>query len=358
MPKQKINIKALSKSNKKTTPIVCCSISGGVFLLFILISLIVLFFSFFKHPLPSPTIPQNLPDISPKTIEPEQQQSQTYRISENLILKNTGTTDSYLQTIYIAKFHDYQPYQDVLEETISPIGYEIVTDQYNNEFLKYTFHNLAPNETRNLNFEYKMQINSVKFDLSSCQGQSINDYLSPEQYIESDNPEIINLAQQITQNSANQCQASKSIYNWVADNISYPQYFSYANGALWALQNRQGDCTEFADLFVALNRAIGIPARFVEGLTYASDQETEASNMKHDWAQVYLPNIGWMPVDPTFGRSPSQRDRYFAALPANHAFLTIGQNLEILNNYYFYYYEYNGSTVETAQENWRMQKAN
>lgn len=352
-----IQPKIVPKKNK--TALVCCSIAGSIFFLAILTFAIIWLVSFLRvFTTQEENLNVSLPNISNlnETTLPETQQSQTYNISENLVLTNIGLENSYLQTVYIAKFHDLAPNQDILEETISPVNYEIIKDENNNEFLKYTFYNLPPNESRNFNFQYKIKLNSVQYDLKNCQGQIINQELSPETYIESDNPEIIAQSQKITKDSANQCQASKDIYNWIDNNISYPQYFPQANGALWALQNKQGDCTEFADLFIAMNRANNIPARFIEGLVYASDEETDASKMKHDWTQVYLPNVGWVPVDPTFGRFPSKRQDYFAALPATHATLTIGQNLEILNNYYFYYYEYNGSTVETTQENWRMQK--
>lgn len=347
---QKINFK---KNNKKI--IVCCSIVAAVFFIaiFAFIMLWVVSFKYYKNKSNKNII---LPNISENTTKPETPESQTYNITENLTIKNIGLENSYLQTIYIAKFHDLNPYQNILEETISPLGYEVITDKNNNEFFKYNFYNLPPDQERTFIFQYKIKLNSIKYNLQNCQGQSINQDLFSENFVESNNPEIIAKSKEITKNAANQCQASEDIYNWLGNNISYPEYIPEAKGALWTLQNEQGDCTEFADLNIALNRAAKIPARFVEGLIYASDQETDPSKIKHDWSQVYLPNIGWVPVDPTFGRLPSQRKNYFAALPATHATLTVGQNLETLHQNNFYYYEYNGSTIETTQENWRMQK--
>ncbi|MDD3888108.1 MAG: transglutaminase-like domain-containing protein [Patescibacteria group bacterium] len=342
------------KKNKKII-IACCSIFGAFVIIFISTFIILWIISISKDSKPK----TNLPNISQNTaqIEPTKTQSQIYNISENISIKNIGQENSYMQTAYIAKFHDFAPYQDVLEETISPTNYEIIKDENSNEYLKYTFYNLLPNESRTFNLQYKIKLNKISYDLQNCQGKSINQFLSSEKSIESDNQEIINLSQNITRNAQNECQASKEIYDWIGNNINYPGYIPDAKGAFWALQNRQGDCTEFADLFVALNRADNIPARFIEGLVYQSDQETDSSQMKHDWTQVFLPGTGWVPVDPTFGRMTSNRNDYFAKLPDTHATLTIGQNLDILHGYYFYYYEYNGSTIETISEQWRMQKA-
>ncbi|MFA6296863.1 MAG: transglutaminase-like domain-containing protein [Patescibacteria group bacterium] len=360
MPEQKTNTQKIQpvkkyQKNKKII-VACCSIFAGFFIILFFTFIAIWFFVLPKSSNP----PKNLPNISQNIAlnSPAESNSQNYLISENIILQNIGLQDSYMQTVYIAKFHDLAPYQDVLEETISPTNYEIIKDENNNEYLKYTFYNLSANESRNFNLQYKIKINAVNYDLKNCQGNSTNQFLLPEKSVESDNPEIIDLAKSITKNSQNQCQASKDIYNWIGDNISYPGYIPDAKGALWALENKQGDCTEFADLNIALNRADNIPARFVEGLVYQSDQETDPSQMKHDWSQVYLPSTGWVPVDPTFGRLSTNRKDYFAEIPDNHAILTIGQNLEILHGFYFYYYEYNGSTIETTQENWRMQKTN
>ncbi len=342
-----------AKKNKKLI-IACCSIFGAFFVILVASFIILWIVSFSKDLKPN----TNLPNISQNIaqVEPIKSQSQIYNITENINLQNTGLEDSYMQTVYIAKFHDLAPYQDVLEETISPTNYELLKDENNNEYLKYTFYNLSPNSSRTFDLQYKIKLNNVNYDLKDCQGESINQFLLPEKSVESNSPEIINLAQNITKNSKNQCQASKDIYNWIGNNISYPGYIPDAKGAFWALQNKQGDCTEFADLNIALNRADNIPARFIEGLVYQSDQETDPSQMKHDWTEVYLPNTGWVPIDPTFGRIKSKRNDYFAKLPDTHATLTVGQNLDMLHGYYFYYYEYNGSTIETISEQWRMQK--
>lgn len=343
---------------QKTTLIVCCSVWISLIILTISAFIILWLAYSFRTLIPE----KPLPNISKPEIQTQTQNhaqildSQKYKITEKLTLKNTGTENSYKQIAIIPKFHDIDPYQYILEERISPSNYEITTDKHGNEYLNYAFDNLAPKESRTIDLEYKIKINHIKFNLSQCQGKSIGQYLSPDQHIESNNPQITALAQKITQNSENQCQASESIYNWISNNITYPQYFPQAHGALWALQNKQGDCTEFSDLFIALNRASDIPARFVEGLAYTSNTITESSQLKHDWSEVYLPNIGWVPVDSTWGRFQSNRNKYFAQMPANHAILTIGRNLETIHNYYFYYYEYFGSTVTTQQESWQMQK--
>lgn len=348
------------KKNKLIIP--CCSIIGFIILIFIIIGFLLIFWpqAFFFFRKPSANIPQN--SIKTNTQEntsssqPQVLDSQEYKITEKLVLKNIGVTDSAKQIVYLPKFQTINPYQTIISENISPKNYELISDNNGNKYLKYTLGNLKVNETRFFDLEYTIKLNHVKYNLTNCAGPTINEYKNPETYLESDNQKIINQTNLISKNSLNQCEISKAIYNWVGDNITYPQYFPESHGALWTLENKQGDCTDFSDLTIALNRAAGIPATFLEGLAYTSDQETDPGKIKHDWLEVYLPSAGWVPEDPTWGRYPSNRDKYFANIPADHAILTRGRNLEILNNYYFYYYEYFGSVVETQNEFWQMQK--
>jgi hypothetical protein len=66
-----------------------------------------------------------------------------------------------------------------------------------------------------------------------------------------------------------------------------------------------GDCGCYAALFVALCRANQIPAREVWGLSRSYDRRSRhprASGSEwfadHAWAEVYLPPVGWMAVEP------------------------------------------------------------
>jgi transglutaminase-like putative cysteine protease len=68
--------------------------------------------------------------------------------------------------------------------------------------------------------------------------------------------------------------------------------------AAHVLAARAGDCDEHARLFVALARAVGLPARIASGLAYVNGKF-----YYHAWAEVRLGD--WVPVDPTFGQFPA-----------------------------------------------------
>jgi hypothetical protein len=74
--------------------------------------------------------------------------------------------------------------------------------------------------------------------------------------------------------------------------------------ALDVLRTKVGDCNEHTALYVAMARAIGLPARIAVGLVYM-----HGAFYYHAWPEVYLreaPGRGlWLPVDPTLNQFPA-----------------------------------------------------
>ncbi len=70
------------------------------------------------------------------------------------------------------------------------------------------------------------------------------------------------------------------------------------------LEEKRGYCTSFASSMTVLARAIGLPARYVEG--YAADPDADGiarvtQQDAHAWTEVYFPGFGWLSFDPTPG---------------------------------------------------------
>ena len=89
----------------------------------------------------------------------------------------------------------------------------------------------------------------------------------------------------------------QKLEQWVSDSLAKTATLGVPN-ALAVLHSRKGDCNEHAQLFVALVRALGIPARVATGLLYVNGK------FYYDaWAEVWLGE--WVAVDPTFGQFPA-----------------------------------------------------
>lgn len=64
------------------------------------------------------------------------------------------------------------------------------------------------------------------------------------------------------------------------------------------LKLRQGVCQDFAHLFIAAARAMGVPCRYVSGYVYTGSGEPVVG-ASHAWAQAWIPQTGWWSYDPT-----------------------------------------------------------
>jgi transglutaminase-like putative cysteine protease len=75
------------------------------------------------------------------------------------------------------------------------------------------------------------------------------------------------------------------------------EYSTISNISDYALHSNHADCGQQTLLLMTLLRMNGIPTRWQSGWVFA---DTDYDNM-HDWAQLYLPPYGWVPMDVTFG---------------------------------------------------------
>jgi hypothetical protein len=119
----------------------------------------------------------------------------------------------------------------------------------------------------------------------------------PEPLLESRDPKIISLARQLAGTERNPRVVAERINTWVHDSLRKRITFGVPN-ALQVLQSRTGDCNEHTQLFVALARAAGLPARIAAGLAYV-----DGKFFYHAWPEVLFDD--WVAVDPTFGQFPA-----------------------------------------------------
>ncbi|MEM4389552.1 MAG: transglutaminase-like domain-containing protein [Candidatus Micrarchaeia archaeon] len=109
-------------------------------------------------------------------------------------------------------------------------------------------------------------------------------------------PEIRSTALEIANGSDDALEVIARLVEWTYNNVGYDRELGELNySSEWVFTHRRGTCDEFAHLFIALARALGLPARFVSG--YINTGEEWGI---HGWAEVWVPEYGWIPADPTF----------------------------------------------------------
>lgn len=104
---------------------------------------------------------------------------------------------------------------------------------------------------------------------------------------------------------------AKALYDWVVDNTIYdPGLPGCGSGDVRRQLDRGqygGKSADINGLFVALCRAVGIPARCVYGLRVGPSRlfkslgltSNNATHGQHVRAEFYVPGYGWIPVDPS-----------------------------------------------------------
>ena len=77
------------------------------------------------------------------------------------------------------------------------------------------------------------------------------------------------------------------------------------------IRKRRGVCQDFAHFQIGCLRALGLPARYVSGyletLPPPGKTKLVGSDASHAWVQVFVPDHGWVEVDPTNDVMPSDR---------------------------------------------------
>ncbi len=229
------------------------------------------------------------------------------------------------QNLWVALIRSIAPYQEVHTRTISPGAYELLTDEYGNEYAEFDFSAHAPGTEIAVEIEYEITVNEIVYALGTCEGEQLSGYTQAELHIEANNPQVLALSQKLSKNTKNDCESVRAFYDYLGDNLVY-RYNRNNWGAQASLGAMGADCSEYASLMIALSRAEGIPARYYEGLLFLQQNTAQIAETEHAWLDVYLPGAGWVAMDPTMGRLANERDLYFAHYTPDHIIVTEGRN--------------------------------
>mgnify|MGYP005833837941 CR=1 FL=1 len=129
-------------------------------------------------------------------------------------------------------------------------------------------------------------------------------YLVAEPLLQSDDPQIKKTAFIIVGEEKNAVKVAELLNNWVFENVRKKPALTIPS-ALDVLKSKEGDCNEHTILYVALARALGLPARVAVGVVYLN-----GAFYYHAWPEIWLGDgSGWVPTDPTFGIFPADASR-------------------------------------------------
>lgn len=157
--------------------------------------------------------------------------------------------------------------------------------------------------------------------------EELNPALAPTAFCQSDDADIVSVARDIVKEETNSWRAAKKIAEWVNRNLT-PNYDVGFASASEILEHREGDCSEHTVLFVALCRAVGLPARAAVGIMYA-----EGFFAYHMWPEVYVGD--WVSLDPKWLALDEASGEYYTDathIKFGHSYLDENMYQELLSS--------------------------
>ena len=124
------------------------------------------------------------------------------------------------------------------------------------------------------------------------------EYVDPNALVQSDDAEVVRLAEQAAAGASEPWEVATRIERWVFENLADKNFTRAFESAAEVARDLEGDCTEHAVLVAALARARKVPSRVAVGLVYMERGQAFAYHM---WTEVFVRDT-WVPVDGTLGR--------------------------------------------------------
>ena len=213
------------------------------------------------------------------------------------------------QLLEKAQFWTYAPVPQTSHQKVKKIKtnlpYRSARDDLGNEMLHFEIANVPPYGATIVSITADLLVSESPVSVSAGRADR---FTRPEPHIESDDTRIVSLAKTISDPRTES--GARKVYDWVAENLFTEAYVAEDRGALYALQNKIGDCTEFSYLLTALYRAQQIPARPIGGYVFSGNGIVKAVDY-HNWTEFYADGA-WQIADAQKRAFRSKQAEYVA----------------------------------------------
>jgi transglutaminase-like putative cysteine protease len=262
------------------------------------------------------------------------------------------------------------PFQRITELQIeSPYPYQTSTAKYGNKVV-----HVRLDSPQQATVTVTMRFNAVRKEHIQARlqqgGQSAKEepdpdrerWLQPDRLVPIDG-KVKQWAQEVVDAAGAKTDLEKirAIYNHVVSTVRYDKTGQgWGRGDIYyACDARRGNCTDFHAIIIGYSRALGIPARFAIGFPLPGERGNGQISGYHCWAEVYLKNIGWLPIDASeAAKNPAKREYFFGAHDENRVEFSIGRDLtltpkqggEPLNYFVYPYAEVDGKPFTSVDK--------
>lgn len=222
--------------------------------------------------------------------------------------------------------------QNVLDIDASH-AFVIEADELGNQLMRFQLKAIPP-------YGKKVVVVTVKLGVAHRPNQiavASEYFLADHEGLQISHPEVVATANRLAGLSGD---LGEEVFSWVASHVSYGGFDPEDRGALYALQNARGDCTEYSHLTTALLRASGVPARVMGGFVLESGENVLRAADYHNWTEL-LEDQRWKLSDSQKGTFDKNYENYIAfrviepgatMMSNSHRFLAFDRRLEVMMN--------------------------
>ncbi len=218
------------------------------------------------------------------------------------------------------------------QELLSPIAFdpepnEVLTDKWGQEIAHFQFADMSPLQFTTIRMLASAKLFQIRYfvfpdktgTLEDIPLEIRNKYLADDAKFSLKSPTIQHAVKKAVGDETNPYWIGRKIFNYVIEHMEYELAGGW-NIAPTVLERGNGSCSEYSFVYIAMCRAAGLPARYVGSIVIRGD-DASWDDVFHRWVEIYLPNYGWLPVDPSGGDSewPAARANSFGYL--NNRFL-------------------------------------
>ncbi|MEZ5195804.1 MAG: transglutaminase domain-containing protein [Bacteroidales bacterium] len=235
-------------------------------------------------------------------------------------------------TVISADIHLAIPVDRPNQAIITPPKYkpeftDLITDKWGQQTAYFRFESIEPGEKVSAEMTTVAKISEIRYfiypenvgNLSDIPVEIKNKYLENNDKYQFDDPIIENALKVAIGDETNAYWIFRKIFNYLIDHMYYEMVGGW-NTAPTVLDRGNGSCSEYSFVYISMCRAAGLPARYVGSVVVRGDYASH-DDVFHRWVEVYLPNYGWVPIDPSGGDNDWPRDQANYIGHLDHRFL-------------------------------------
>ncbi len=233
---------------------------------------------------------------------------------------------------YIAIPHDLNNQELLGPVQYSPEPTDIIADKWNQKVAHFRFNDVGPLEFKQASMTASAKLYKNRYFVYPHRVGALSDipkeitdlYLADDTKFSLQDPVIQKGVKAAVDDETNPYWIARKIYNYLIENMEYELAGGW-NIAPTVLERGNGSCSEYSFVYIAMCRAAGLPARYAGSIVIRGD-DASYDDVFHRWCEVYLPNFGWLPVDPSGGdkKWPADRANYFGYLNNRFLITTMG----------------------------------